>query len=159
MNNKIFHLCHQIYNRKNEKDSMSDTFQEGKKHHLLLERLHTELSRSISDFSVDFLAISIAMFRSSIHFPISKRVLQDKQCEWWPPQPGAMAKCKISKQRQKSLSNKQSLSIKIKSENSSRTPTFQTGSWLHIAFTTTFKPWNKIKITILKLGLHKKENK
>lgn len=59
------------------------------KHHLLLERLHTELSRSMSDFSVDFLAISIAMFRSSIHFPISKRVLQDQQCEWWPAQPGA----------------------------------------------------------------------
>lgn len=77
---KILHLCHQIHNRKNEKDMTTDAFQEGRKHHLLLERLHTEFSRSMSDFSVDFLAISIAMFRSSIHFPISRRVLQDKQC-------------------------------------------------------------------------------
>lgn len=82
MNYKILHLHHQIYKGKHEQDSTPDYFQECGKQHLLLERLHTELSRSMSDFSVDFLAISIAMFRSSIHLPISKRVLQDKQCEW-----------------------------------------------------------------------------
>lgn len=53
--------------------------QGGREQHLLLERLHTEFSRSISDFSVDFLAISIATFRSSIHLPISRRVLQGKK--------------------------------------------------------------------------------